>query len=64
MSYALIILKNRNKLGITQNGLVRKSNVKHTTLTKIDGGFVQKTSVQMMVKIAKALGVSIEELIQ
>lgn len=64
MSYALIILKNRNKLGITQNGLVRKSNVKHTALTKIDGGFVQKTSVQMMVKIAKALGVSIEELIQ
>ncbi|MBI2620928.1 helix-turn-helix transcriptional regulator [candidate division WWE3 bacterium] len=54
----------RNKLGITQDDLVRKSGVKHTSLTKIEGDFVQKPSVQMVAKIAKALGVSIEDLIK
>jgi len=37
------IKKYRNKLGMTQDDLVRKSAVKHTTLTKIEGDFVQKT---------------------
>jgi len=54
----------RNKLGLTQGDLVRKSGVKHTTLTKIEGDFVQKPSVQVIAKIAEALGVSIEELIK
>jgi transcriptional regulator with XRE-family HTH domain len=58
------IKKYRNKLGMTQDDLVRKSGVKHTTLTKIEGDFVQKPSVQVIAKIAKALGVSIEELIK
>lgn len=58
------IKKYRTKLGITQDDLVRKSGVKHTTLTKIEGNFVKKPSVQMIAKIAKALGVSIEELIK
>ena len=42
------IKKYRNKLGITQDDLVRKSGVKHTTLTKIEGDFVKKTSVQVI----------------
>ena len=58
------IKKYHNKLGLTQDDLVRKSGVKHTTLTKIEGDFVQKPSVQVIAKIAKALGVSIEELIK
>ena len=58
------IKKYRNKLGITQDDLVRKFGVKHTTLTKIEGDFVKKPSVQMIAKIAKALGVSIEELLK
>lgn len=58
------IKKYRNKLGMTQDDLVRKSGVKHTTLTKIEGGFVKKPSVQVIAKIAKALAVSIEKLIQ
>ena len=56
--------KYRNKLGMTQDDLVRKSGVKHTTLTKIEGDFVQKPSVQIIAKIAKALSVSVEDLLK
>jgi len=54
----------RNKLGLTQDDLVRKSGVKHTTLTKIESNVVVKPSVQTVAKIAKALGVNIEDLIK
>jgi DNA-binding XRE family transcriptional regulator len=49
---------------MTQDDLVRKSGVKHTTLTKIGGDFVQKPSVQVIAKIAKALGASVEDLLK
>jgi len=56
------IKRYRNKLRLTQeDDLVRKSGVKHTTPTKIEGDFVKKPSVQVIAKIAKALGVPIEE---
>jgi transcriptional regulator with XRE-family HTH domain len=43
---------------------VRKSGVKHTNLTKIESNVVVKPSVQTVAKIAKALGVPMEELIE
>ncbi len=49
---------------MTQDDLVRKSGVKHTTLTKIESDFVKKPSVQVIAKIAKALGVSVEDLLK
>ena len=58
------IKKARNKLGLTQDDLVRKSGVKHTTLTKNESNVVVKKRVQTVAKIAKALGVAIEELIK
>jgi transcriptional regulator with XRE-family HTH domain len=58
------IKKYRSKLGLTQDDLVRKSGVKYTTLTKIEADFVQKPSVQVIAKIAKALGILIEDLIK
>ena len=54
----------RNKLGLTQDDLAKKADVKYTTLMKVESGTVNKPSVQTMAKIAKALGVSIEELIK
>ena len=54
----------RNKLGLTQDDLVRRSGVKHTTLTKIESNVVVKPSVQMVAKIAKALGVPMEDLVK
>ena len=54
----------RNKLGLTQDDLVRKSGVKHTTLTKIESNVVIKPSVQTVAQIAKALGVPMEDLVK
>jgi len=54
----------RNKLGLTQDDLVRKSGVKHTTLTKIESNVVVKPSVQTVAKIAKSLGVPMEDLVK
>ncbi len=54
----------RNKLGLTQDDLVRKSGIKHTTLTKIESNVVMKPSVQTVAKLAKALGVPMEDLVK
>jgi len=40
--------------------LAMKADIKYTTLMKVERGAVNKPSVQTMVKIAKALGVSIK----
>ncbi|MBI3397430.1 helix-turn-helix transcriptional regulator [Candidatus Woesebacteria bacterium] len=58
------IKKARNKLDLTQDDLVRKSGVKYTTLTKIESNVVVKPSVQTVAKIAKALGVPMEDLLK
>ncbi|PIU03742.1 hypothetical protein COT44_01545 [Candidatus Shapirobacteria bacterium CG08_land_8_20_14_0_20_39_18] len=58
------IKKARAKLGLTQDDLAKKADIKYTTLTKVESGVVNKPSVQTMAKIAKALGVLIEDLIK
>jgi len=58
------IKKYRTKQGLSQEDFAKKSGVKYTTLTKIESGVIKKPSVLVMVKIAKALGVNIEELIR
>jgi len=58
------IKKMRVKLGLTQDDLAKKANIKYTTLMKVESGTVNKPSVQTMAEIAKALGVSIEDLIK
>ena len=58
------IKKLRTKLCLTQDDLAKKADIKYTTLMKVESGAVNKPSVQTMAKIAKALGVLIEELIK
>ena len=58
------IKKLRTKLALTQDDLAKKADIKYTTLIKVESGTVNKPSVQTMAKIAKALGVSIEDLIK
>ncbi len=58
------IKKIRAKLGLTQDDLSKKADIKYSTLMKVESGVVNKPSVQTITKIAKALGVSIEELIK
>jgi len=54
----------RAKQGLTQDDLAKIANIKYSTLTKIEGGVVTKPSVQTIAKIAKSLGVSIEDLLK
>ncbi|KKT63536.1 helix-turn-helix domain-containing protein [Patescibacteria group bacterium] len=58
------IKKQRAKLGLSQEDFAKKSGVKYTTLTKIESNVIKKPSVMIMSKIAKAFGVSIEDLIK
>ena len=54
----------RNKQGLSQEDFAKKSGVKYTTLTKIESNVIKKPSVLIMAKLAKAVGVSIEDLIK
>ena len=58
------IKKYRNKQGLSQEDFAKKSGVKYTTLTKIESSVIKKPSVLIMAKLAKVLGVSIEELLK
>lgn len=58
------IQKQRNKQSLSQEDLSKESGVKYTTLTKIESNVIKKPSVLIMAKIAKSLGVSIEDLIK
>lgn len=58
------IKKLRTKAGLSQEDFAKKSGVKYTTLTKIESNVIKKPSVLIMDKLAKALGVNIEELIK
>jgi len=57
------IKKLRTDLGLSQDDLARKADVPYTTLTKIETGVIKKPSVYVVAKIAKALGVSVDDLI-
>ena len=54
----------RAKQGLSQDDLARKAELKYSTLAKIEGDFVTKPGVQMIAKIAKVLGVSMEDLLK
>ena len=54
----------RTKQGLSQDDLARKAELKYSTLAKIEGDFVKKPGVQMVVKIDKVLGVSVEDLLK
>ena len=54
----------RLKLELSQDEFARKADIPYTTLTKIETGVIKKPSVFVMAKLAKALGVSIEDLIK
>jgi transcriptional regulator with XRE-family HTH domain len=58
------VKRKRTKLGLSQEDFAQKSGVKYTTLTKIESGVIKTPSVLTMANIAKALNVSIEELLK
>ena len=52
----------RNKQGLTQDELAKKSDLPYTTLTKIESNVITKPTIQTVMKIAKGLNISIDEL--
>jgi transcriptional regulator with XRE-family HTH domain len=60
-------LKNLSKLRkqkkITQEGLARKANISYHTLIKLESGGIKNPKIETVIKLADALGVTINGLI-
>ena len=57
------LTKLRKEKGFTQEGLARKADISFHTLVKIEGGGIKNPRIGTTIKLAKALGVNIDELI-
>jgi transcriptional regulator with XRE-family HTH domain len=54
----------RQQKKLTQEKLARLSDISLNTLTKIESGFVKTPNIKTVVKIAKALNVSLDRLVE
>jgi len=54
----------RNKQGLTQYELARKSDLPYTMLTKIETNVITKPTIQTVMKTTKGLGISLDELMK
>jgi len=54
----------RNKKGLSQEKLARLADVSYNTIVKIESGESENPTIQTMAGIAKALGISLDELIK
>ncbi len=61
-------LKNLSKLrkekGFTQEGLARKADISYHTLLKIEGGGIKNPRIETVVKLADALGINLDKLVE
>ncbi len=53
----------REKLGLSQEKLARLADVSNNTIINIEAGKQNNPTIDTLQKVAKALGVSVEELI-
>jgi DNA-binding XRE family transcriptional regulator len=58
------IKKYRNKLGISQDRLSKLADVTYNTIIKIESGTNTNPTIDTLTKIAKALGVSVDDLLK
>ena len=58
------IKKIRKKRNLTQDKLARLSDIPYTSITKIETGVIKSPSIQTVAKIAKALNISLDELMR
>lgn len=58
------IKKFRNKQVLTQDELARKSDLPYTTLTKIETNVIKNPSIQTVMKIAKGLDITLDDLMK
>jgi len=53
----------RKKIGWSQQKLAEKAGLSLAVITKIEQGVAKRPSIQTMVKLADALGISLDELV-
>jgi len=58
------IKKYRKEKGLSQDKLARLADVAHATIIKIESGGIQSPTIDTVQKIAKALGVGLEDLMK
>ena len=58
------IRKIRQQKKLSQEKLARLTDISLNTLTKIESGFTKRPSIQTIHKIAKTLGISLDELVE
>jgi len=67
MSSGNLYLKNlrkfRKKKGWTQEKLAREANISYHTLIKIERGDIKNPRLETLIKLARALGVSLDKLV-
>jgi len=56
------IRKHRKERGLSQDKLSRLADISHATIIKIESGGIQSPTIDTVQKIAKALGVGLEDL--
>lgn len=54
----------RNKKGWSQEKLAREADISYQTLVKIERSGIKNPKIETMIKLAKALDVSIDELVK
>ncbi len=54
----------RQKRKLSQEKLARLTDISLNTLTKVESGFTKRPSIQTIHKIAKALDVSLDRLVE
>jgi len=57
------IKKYRNKIGVSQDKLSKLADVTYNTIIKIESGANINPTIETLSKIAKALGVGVDDLI-
>ena len=58
------IKKYRRAKGLSQDKLSRLADISHATIIKIESGGIQSPTIDTVQKIAKALGVSLDNLLK
>ena len=56
-------LRNKDKPKISQDQLAKKANIPFSTLVKIEAGYTPNPSMETLIKIADAFGITLDELV-
>jgi transcriptional regulator with XRE-family HTH domain len=54
----------RKKVGWSQQKLAEKAGLSYNVITKIEQGVARRPTIQTMIKLADAFGISLDELVE